>query len=135
MDEELEAGFPMSSYENSRKKERRQTPRLPWCGEESVRKECCLRSVHEASILMQVVDARDPLRYWSEDLQALAHELHPAKASYLLLNKADLLPRAARAAWADYLVAAGIDFCFWSAKAASEDAPPGGASLCTGFSA
>lgn len=69
---------------------------------------------------MQVLDARDPLRYRSEDLEAFAREAHPEKASLMLLNKADLLPRALRAAWAVYFQRQGVDFIFWSAKAASE---------------
>ena len=69
---------------------------------------------------MQVLDARDPLRYRSEDLEAFARETHPAKASLMLLNKADLLPQKLRAAWAAYFRERGVDFIFWSAKAASE---------------
>ncbi len=44
----------------------------------------------------QVVDARDPLTYRSEDLASYALDLHPTKRSLLLLNKADLLPEALR---------------------------------------
>ncbi len=69
---------------------------------------------------MQVLDARDPLRYRSEDLEAFAREMNPAKASLMLLNKADLLPQKLRAAWAAYFQEQGVDFIFWSAKAASE---------------
>ena len=76
-----------------------------------------------------MLDARDPLRYRSEDLEAFARELHPAKSSLLLLNKADLLSRRLRAAWAAYFGARGLDHVFWSAKAASDalqaDAQPG----------
>lgn len=43
-----------------------------------------------------MVDARDPLTYRSEDLEAYALDLHPTKRSLLLLNKADLLPEALR---------------------------------------
>ena len=42
------------------------------------------------------MDARDPLTYRSEDLEAYALGLHPTKRSLLLLNKADLLPQALR---------------------------------------
>lgn len=49
-----------------------------------------------ASPCHQVVDARDPLTYRSEDLEAYALDLHPTKRSLLLLNKADLLPEALR---------------------------------------
>ena len=43
-----------------------------------------------------MADARDPLTYRSEDLEAYALELHPTKRALLLLNKADLLPEALR---------------------------------------
>ena len=73
---------------------------------------------------VQVLDARDPLRYRSEDLEAFAREAHPAKASLMLLNKADLLPQRLRAAWAAHFQRAGVDFLFWSAKAAAEQPGP-----------
>jgi hypothetical protein len=69
---------------------------------------------------VQVVDARDPLTYFSQDLVQLALELHPTKSSFVLLNKADLLPAAVREAWADYFDSKGIQYGFWSAFAASE---------------
>ena len=72
-----------------------------------------------------MVDARDPLRYWSPDLQAYARELKPSKPSLMLLNKADLLPHHVRAQWADYLDAQGIEYLFWSAKAAAASASAG----------
>ena len=74
---------------------------------------------------MQVVDARDPLRYRSKDLEAYAGELQPPRPSLLLLNKADLLPHALRAAWADYFDAHRVDYVFWSAKAAADPDHPG----------
>lgn len=79
----------------------------------------------------QVLDARDPLRYRSEDMEEYVRELHPAKASLMLLNKADLLPRQLREAWADYFEARGVDFIFWSAKAATERLLDQGAYHCT----
>ncbi|CAK0755588.1 hypothetical protein CVIRNUC_002386 [Coccomyxa viridis] len=78
------------------------------------------RVVERSHIVVQVLDARDPLRYASQDLEALAREAHPAKASLLLLNKADLLPQRLRAAWAAHFQRASVDFLFWSAKAAAE---------------
>ena len=68
----------------------------------------------------QVVDARDPLLYRSEDLEKYCRELHPSKASMLLLNKADLLPIPLRLAWAEYFDSIGLDYVFWSAKVATD---------------
>ena len=70
---------------------------------------------------MQVVDARDPLTYRSEDLERYAVALHPAKRSLLLLNKADLLPEGLRSAWADHFDELGVEYLFWSAKAAMDE--------------
>lgn len=69
----------------------------------------------------QVVDARDPLFYRSEDLEVYAKELQATKESVLLLNKADLLPVEARRAWSSYFDSLGLAHYFWSAKAASEE--------------
>ena len=81
--------------------------------------------------LQQVVDARDPLMYRSKDLEAFARELHPTKASVVLLNKADLLNKALRTAWADHFDAEGVSYAFWSAKAAAEGAAAqGGTQPC-----
>lgn len=66
---------------------------------------------------LQVLDARDPLRYRSEDLESYSVALHPTKGSVLLLNKADLLPAPLRSAWADYFEQQGVEYVFWSAKA------------------
>jgi hypothetical protein len=72
------------------------------------------------AVCWQVVDARDPVTYFSQDLVEYALELHPTKRSFVLLNKADLLPAAVREAWADYFDARGVQYGFWSAFAASE---------------
>ena len=76
-----------------------------------------------------MVDARDPLTYRSEDLEGYARALHPAKASLLLLNKADLLPEGLRSAWADHFDREGCDYVFWSAKAGMDELSPGGCGL------
>jgi large subunit GTPase 1 len=70
---------------------------------------------------LKVVDARDPLTYRSEDLERYALDLHPTKRSFLLLNKADLLPEALRSAWADHFDSQGVDYAFWSAKAGMDE--------------
>ena len=64
-----------------------------------------------------MLDARDPLRYRSEDLESYSVDLHTSKSSVLLLNKADLLPAALRIAWADYFDQKEVEYVFWSAKA------------------
>lgn len=80
------------------------------------------RVLERSHVVVQVVDARDPLLYRSADLEAYARELHPTKRSLLLLNKADLLTPAQRVAWSTHLQSLGLQHAFWSAKAAGEAA-------------
>lgn len=74
------------------------------------------RVTEKSHLLVQVVDARDPLRYRSLDLERMARETNGARGCLLLCNKADLLPEFARRAWADWFVAHGIDHLFFSAR-------------------
>lgn len=78
------------------------------------------RVIERSDIVVQVVDARDPLTYWNDDLEKYCLEIDPTKTSVLLMNKSDMVPAAVRAAWADYLDARKIDYLFWSAKQAVE---------------
>ena len=79
------------------------------------------RVCERSDVVVQVVDARDPMFYRCEDLEAYVKELNPSKKTMLLLNKADLLSQELRRAWAEYFKANDIDFLFWSAKAAYEE--------------
>lgn len=83
------------------------------------------RVVERSDAVVQVVDARDPLTYRSQDLESYCLEIHPAKRSIIVLNKADLLPVLLRSAWADYLDGLGLRYAFWSAKAAVQAAEEG----------
>lgn len=82
--------------------------------------------VERSHVVVQVIDGRDPLRYYCADLAALAAEAGAGGCgadSLLLLNKADLLPASARAAWAAWFDAhlPGVRYVWWSAKAAEEE--------------
>mgnify|MGYP001973447934 CR=1 FL=1 len=79
------------------------------------------RVCERSDIVVQVVDARDPLFYRCPDLEAFVKELDDGrKETMLLLNKADLLSRELRDAWSEYFDANGIEYLWWSAKAATE---------------
>lgn len=98
------------------------------------------RVVERCDLVVQIVDARNPLFFRSVDLEkcvneqseqlkkdaALALEDDPnaepsfGKKNLLLVNKADLLNRKQRLAWADYFEKKGINFVFFSALAANE---------------
>ena len=78
------------------------------------------RVCERSDIVVQVVDARDPLFYRCIDLEAFVKELDPGKKTMLLLNKSDLLSVELRNAWSEYFDANGIEYLWWSAKAATE---------------
>ena len=60
--------------------------------------------VELSDVIIQVVDARDPLYYSSSDLANYVKEIDPKKESVLLLNKADLLTTEQRQSWSKYFV-------------------------------
>ena len=74
------------------------------------------RVVERSDLLVQIVDARDPLLFRSEDLERYVKEVSERKKNLLLVNKADLLTRRQRQAWADYFGQEGINFKFFSAR-------------------
>lgn len=78
------------------------------------------RVVERAHVLVQIVDARDPLFYYCPDVDAYAREVHPDKGTLLLVNKADFLTPRQRAAWAAYFEGQGVACAFFSAKAELE---------------
>lgn len=44
-----------------------------------------------SDIIVQIVDARNPLLFWSDDLSEYVKEISPEKINVMLINKADLL--------------------------------------------
>lgn len=76
------------------------------------------RVVDRSDLVVQIVDARNPLLFRCEDLDAYVKEVSPAKRNLLLVNKADLMTRHQREVWADYFARNGIRYAFFSASAA-----------------
>jgi ribosome biogenesis GTPase A len=74
------------------------------------------RVVERADVLVQIVDARNPLLYRCPDVEAYAGEVNPLKRCLLLVNKADFLTPLQRLAWARCFAAQGTAFVFFSAK-------------------
>ena len=79
------------------------------------------RVCERSDIVVQVVDARDPLFYRCPDLEQYITEIDPAKRTILLLNKADLLSPELRRGWCDYFEKNGMEYLWWSAKTATEE--------------
>jgi ribosome biogenesis GTPase A len=74
------------------------------------------RVVERSDVLVQIVDARNPLLYRSKDLETYVHQVSPSKETVLLINKADYLTLAQRQAWAKYFDSEKVNFVFFSAK-------------------
>ena len=73
------------------------------------------RVMERSHVVVQILDARNPLLFRSIDLEKYASEIDEGKTCLLVINKADYLTPLVRRMWADYLTAQGIDFVFWSA--------------------
>lgn len=71
------------------------------------------RVLERSSCLLQLVDARNPLFYLSDNLKDYAESL--GKPMMVLMNKSDYLSRDQRQMWYDYLVARNWEPIFFSA--------------------
>ncbi|KAJ4485937.1 P-loop containing nucleoside triphosphate hydrolase protein [Lentinula aciculospora] len=88
------------------------------------------RVLERSHLIVQIVDARNPLRFRCEDLEDYVMDVEGpegekdtgrgVRRSLLLINKADLLTATQRAQWADYFESQGIQYAFFSAANAAE---------------
>ncbi len=78
------------------------------------------RVIERSDLVVQIVDARNPLLFRSEDLEKYVKDVDAKKKNLLLVNKADMMTLRQREAWADYFERAGINFKFFSASLAKE---------------
>ncbi|KAJ5752030.1 Large subunit GTPase 1 [Penicillium odoratum] len=78
------------------------------------------RVIERSHLVVQIVDARNPLQFRSEDLENYVKEIDPRKTNLLLVNKADMLTLKQREAWAEYFEKNKINFRFFSAHLAKE---------------
>ena len=79
------------------------------------------RVVEKSDVIVQVVDARNPLLFHSRDLDKYAKEVNPAKKSLLLLNKSDFLTDTQRQSWSEYFMQNDIGAFFFSAIAPEDE--------------
>ncbi|KAK7064371.1 p-loop containing nucleoside triphosphate hydrolase protein [Favolaschia claudopus] len=87
------------------------------------------RVLERSHLVVQIVDARNPLRFRCEDLEAYVHDVEGAEGEsgtgsgkrrcLLLINKADLLTAQQRCLWADHFDKQGIQYAFFSAANAA----------------
>jgi large subunit GTPase 1 len=78
------------------------------------------RVIERSDVVVQIVDARNPLMFRSDDLEDYVKAVNPAKENLLLINKADMMTYKQRKLWADYLKGAKIAYKFFSASLAKE---------------
>ena len=76
------------------------------------------RVIEKAHVLLQIVDARNPYFYYSQDLEKYIKEVDKNKGHkqfLLLINKADYLTEELREHWSAYFKANNINHVFFSA--------------------
>jgi large subunit GTPase 1 len=74
------------------------------------------RVIERCDMAIQIVDARNPLLYFTNDLMTYASEQTPSKPVMLIVNKADFLTEYQRKCWAETLESMSIKFVYYSAK-------------------
>ncbi|KAL8942099.1 MAG: hypothetical protein Q9216_001865 [Gyalolechia sp. 2 TL-2023] len=90
------------------------------------------RVIERSDLVVQIVDARNPLLFRSEDLEHYVKEVDSKKSNLLLVNKADMMTLEQREAWATSFEETGINYKFFSAslaKARNEAMDDGGEEL------
>ncbi|NXX87001.1 LSG1 GTPase, partial [Urocolius indicus] len=75
------------------------------------------RVIERSDIVVQIVDARNPLLFRCQDLESYVKEVSNDKENMILINKADLLSEEQRVAWAQFFEKEGVKVVFWSALA------------------
>ena len=84
------------------------------------------RVIERSDLIVQIVDARNPLLFRCKDLETYVKEVDPRKRNLLLVNKADMITENQRKAWADYFDENGVKYTFFSAALASQAQPDEG---------
>ncbi|KAK7481407.1 hypothetical protein BaRGS_00027363 [Batillaria attramentaria] len=73
------------------------------------------RVIEMSDVVVQIVDARNPLLFWCPDVDKYVKEVDPSKVTAILINKADYLTQNQRKAWASYFSEKGVQVVFFSA--------------------
>ncbi|XP_054160538.1 large subunit GTPase 1 homolog [Oppia nitens] len=74
------------------------------------------RVVERSDVCVQILDARNPLLFVSEDLQKYVKEVDERKENVILLNKSDFLSETQRQIWAKHFDLKNMKALFFSAK-------------------
>ncbi|XP_067594567.1 large subunit GTPase 1 homolog [Pseudorca crassidens] len=73
------------------------------------------RVIERSDIVVQIVDARNPLLFRCEDLECYVKTVDDNKENVILINKADLMTAEQRSAWAEFFEKENVKVIFWSA--------------------
>ncbi|CAG0890242.1 unnamed protein product [Cyprideis torosa] len=73
------------------------------------------RVVERSDVVVQILDARNPLLFRCPDLEKYVREVKSSKMNVLLLNKADFLTYSQRRSWAEWFQSEGMKVIFYSA--------------------
>ncbi|XP_065218737.1 large subunit GTPase 1 homolog [Planococcus citri] len=79
------------------------------------------RVVERSDVLVQIVDARNPLLFRCDDLELYVKEVDKKKLNLILCNKADFLTREQRRTWAKYFDSIGVAVVFFSALKSTDN--------------
>ena len=71
-------------------------------------------------MIVQIVDARNPLLFYCVDLESYVKEVDSNKLNILLINKSDFLSDKQRLEWHRYFKSRNVHAIFWSAALATE---------------
>ena len=78
------------------------------------------RVIERSDVIVQIVDARNPLLFRCEDLEKYVKEVDAEKMNMILINKADFLTEMQRQIWMDYFSKLGVRVAFFSATLAAQ---------------
>lgn len=79
------------------------------------------RVVERSDVIVQIVDARNPLLFRCADLEVYAKEVSEHKLNVILINKADFLTDEQRQIWAEYFTSKSVRVAFYSATLVAEE--------------
>lgn len=79
------------------------------------------RVVERSDVVVQIVDARNPLLFRCGDLEKYVKEVSEHKINMVLINKADFLTYEQRQTWGAYFSKIGVQIAFFSAISNMEE--------------
>lgn len=71
------------------------------------------RVIERSDVVVQIVDARNPLLFRSPDLETYVKEVDPSKDNLILVNKSDLLTSEQLNEWRYFFIRENINAVFW----------------------